>query len=167
VSSQGGLSHRANPVKTVRLWPQLARHPAQTKSLWPWIAPGRLHEPRTIRVGPWVVDDDGDQVWLWTASQVAALERLPRTVHDGNPRLRGRTAAEMVEAIDMAAAGWGEIVPQLAADACPEEGIDEDDDQVGPRSISSRAPCGAEIDEPVDDPDHDRAADDVADRDGQ
>lgn len=100
-------------MKTAHLWPQLARHPASPKSLGSWDPPGRLHAPRVIRVGPWVIDDDGEFVWLWTASEVAALERLPRAVHDGNPWLRGRTVAEMVEAIDKAAAGWSEIESSL------------------------------------------------------
>lgn len=91
------------------MWPQPARHPAQPKSLWPWIPPRRLHKPRALRVGPWIIDDDGDIVWLWSASEVGDLERLPRAVHDGNPWLRGQSVAEMVEAIDKAAAGWSEI----------------------------------------------------------
>ena len=87
----------------VRLLSNLAPHPADPILLWIW-NPFRLHPVRLLRVGPWVVDDDGEMVWLLDAIDVAGLNRMPRAVHDGNPWLCGESVAETVASIERAIA---------------------------------------------------------------
>jgi len=96
------------PTPALRLLSDLAPHPADPILLWIW-EPFHLHSVRLLRVGPWVVDDDGEMVWLLDAIDVARLDRMPRAVHDGNPWLCGESVAETVASIERAIAKQTQI----------------------------------------------------------
>jgi len=90
-------------ARVLHLLSDLAPHPPDPILLWIW-EPLRLHPIRLVRVGPWVVDDDGEMVWLLDAIDVAGLNRMPRAVHDGNPWLCDESVAETVASIERAIA---------------------------------------------------------------
>lgn len=99
-------------IPPLRLLSDLAPHPLDPVLLWIW-EPFHLHPSRLIRVGPWVVDDDGEVVWLLDASAVAELDRMPRAVHDGNPWLCGESVAETVASIELEIARRAQIAEFL------------------------------------------------------